>query len=70
MERLDAGANGVEVVLSRAELLILNNALNEACNGVAIEESEFSTRLGAERSEAKRLLADLGDVIDSLAPDG
>ena len=63
MQRLDANAEGVHVILSKDELRLLNNALNEVCNGVDIEEAEFVTRLGVERSEARRLLADLGKVI-------
>jgi hypothetical protein len=70
MIRIGADERGVSVLVSKDELLILNNALNEVCNGVAIEDWEFSTRLGVGRSDARRLLAELGDVIESLAADG
>jgi hypothetical protein len=40
--------------LSRSELLILHNALNEVING--IEVPEFSTRMGAEVLEVESLI--------------
>jgi hypothetical protein len=43
--------------LSDDELVWLNNALNEVCNGVTIDDSEFSTRLGGSRQELRALLA-------------
>ena len=42
--------------VSAEELVILNNALNEVCNGVGIAEEEFQTRLGASRAEAIAVL--------------
>jgi hypothetical protein len=54
----------VTVELTRDELRIVTNALNEICNGPdAIEEWEFHTRIGAESSEAVRLLAEVGDQL-------
>ena len=50
------------VELSTLELLILNNALNEICNGVDI--SAFETRLGASRAEVTELLREIGTCID------
>jgi hypothetical protein len=38
------------------ELMLVNGALNEVCNGVNFSDAEFSTRLGADRAEALRLL--------------
>lgn len=49
--------DGVTVQLTLKELLLLANALNEILNGPdAIEDWEFSTRLGVESAEAKQLL--------------
>jgi hypothetical protein len=45
----------------RASLGAINNALNEVCNGVAIEEPEFQTRLGCTRAEMQALL----DIIST-----
>lgn len=55
------------VRLSEAELILLNNALNEVLHGVEIEEWEFSTRLGATRFEAERLLEKVQRVLDQLS---
>jgi hypothetical protein len=50
------------VELTRAELGILNNALNEVCNGIHLED-EFDTRMGCTVEQARALLA----KIHSLA---
>ena len=42
--------------LSTSELVLLNNALNEVCNGIDIPDSEFATRLGVDRKAARQLL--------------
>jgi hypothetical protein len=51
----------ITLKLSQDELLLLNNALNEVCNGVHIDDAEFSTRLGASRNDARRLLERIHD---------
>lgn len=43
--------------LPKADHFIINNALNEICNGVHLDEWDFETRMGVERGEAKALLA-------------
>jgi hypothetical protein len=44
--------------LSRDDLLIVNNALNEVLHGPdAIDEAEFQIRIGQERVKALDLLA-------------
>ena len=48
---------------STAELLILNNVLNEVCH--AIDVTEFSTRMGAELEDVKNLLQQIGKVLDT-----
>ncbi|RMG20152.1 MAG: hypothetical protein D6732_29015 [Methanobacteriota archaeon] len=48
---------------STAELLILNNALNEVCN--ALDVTEFSTRMGAELKDVRNLLRQIGKVLDA-----
>lgn len=70
MKRLDPRPGEVRLSLSRAELLILNNALNEVYNGVDIEDWEFPVRLGVQRAEARGLLAEVSDLIESLPDDG
>ena len=50
--------------LTKDELGIINNALNEVCNGIHLE-GEFDTRMGCTLEEARELLA----KIHALAAD-
>ena len=51
---------------NKNDLLIMNNALNEICNGPdAIEEWEFSTRMGVERGEVLSLLEKISGILDN-----
>ncbi len=63
LERTES--NGAILQLSRPELVILNNALNEICNGLDLGD-EFSMRIGAETIEVEGLLAEIGQAIDIL----
>ncbi len=62
----DFGRSSANIELSSAELILVNNALNEACNGVSelSDDNEFATRLGASRADGRELLASLRDLID------
>jgi len=66
VEPLSTDRADAAFAFTRDELVLLNNALNEVCNGAAIEDWEFSTRLGADRSEALSLLRQLGAAISKL----
>jgi len=55
------------LTLDERELLIINNALNEICNGVDIDDFEFPARIGADREEAQALLQRVGRLYDELA---
>jgi len=44
------------VELTKDELGIINNALNEVCNGIHLE-GEFDTRMGCSVEDARKLLA-------------
>lgn len=48
--------------ISLNELEILNNALNEVCNALSVQE--FQTRMGGTLEEAKILLDEISDSID------
>jgi hypothetical protein len=50
-------------IFTAEELLLLNNALNEVCNGVDFEDDEFQTRLGVDRKTALKLLAKVGGLV-------
>ncbi|WP_244263170.1 hypothetical protein [Yersinia frederiksenii] len=54
-----------ELKLTNDELLILNSALNEICNGISI--SEFDTRIGATREDVTLLLEKIGQTLDAMA---
>ncbi len=47
---------GVVIELTKNEVVIVNNALNEVCNGIHLE-GEFHARMGCSIEEARGLLA-------------
>ena len=49
------------VELTSDELEILNNALNEVCNGINLK-NEFDTRMGCTVEEARGLLAQVHEL--------
>jgi hypothetical protein len=64
MDVLETKGEETVVRLTRAELVTLNNALNEVLHGPeAIPEWEFQTRIGAQSSEARTLLRVLGGAL-------
>ena len=52
------------VELTKDELGIINNALNEVCNGTDLE-AEFDTRLGCTVEEARAVLAKIHHLASS-----
>lgn len=53
-----------QVSMSRDEFLIVNAALNEVCNGIAV--FEFETRIGADRDRVAALLKEVGALLDRM----
>jgi hypothetical protein len=51
---------------SKQELIFLNNALNEVCNGLDFDDGEFHTRLGTTKVEGRTLLAQIGNALDAM----
>ena len=47
------------------ELLTINNALNEVCNG--IEVPEFHARIGASLDQVRLLLSSVGNAIEKAS---
>jgi hypothetical protein len=45
------------------ELKMINNALNEVCNGIAFEDDEFQSRLGYQRPHMEKLLAKVAKAL-------
>ncbi|MCW0314796.1 hypothetical protein [Pantoea ananatis] len=64
MKLLSVTKKNAEINITEEELLILNSALNEICNGIDI--AEFETRIGSERSEVIALLSKIGNILDQM----
>lgn len=65
IERIEVAS--ATITVTSQELLLMNNSLNEVCNGLAVDE--FATRLGGSVDEARTLLADVGRLCDRLQSD-
>lgn len=52
----------VSLTLTHDEIVMLNNALNEVCNGVDFADDEFLTRLGFSRKRVRELLHAIGTL--------
>jgi hypothetical protein len=50
-------------VFTHDELVVINNALNEVCNGVSLDDDEFKTRIGYSREMALGLLNKVGKML-------
>ena len=64
MEVRETDQSHVVVALSHNELILLNNALNEVCNGLDLPD--FSTRLGAGKDELEALLRQVTAALDGM----
>jgi hypothetical protein len=52
------------VQLSKEDLVLIHNALNEVCN--ALDVPEFQTRMGADIEQAQALLARIGELLKTM----
>ena len=64
MEIINTATECSQVEIDRDELLIVNAALNEVCNGIAV--FEFETRIGADRERVTTLLKEIGALLDRM----
>lgn len=64
LDILTVAKKAAELSLTENELIILNSALNEICNGMAI--LEFETRIGATKQDAALLLSGISRVLDVM----
>ncbi len=64
MHILAVNRNSISIELSLHEIMIVHQALNETCN--ALDLPDFSTRMGAELSEATDLLKQTSQIIDNM----
>jgi hypothetical protein len=51
------------LALTHDELVVINNALNEVCNGLAFEDDEFQTRIGFSRAMARDVLKKIASAL-------
>jgi hypothetical protein len=64
MEIVETSDEGAVLRLTRDDLRVLNNALNEVLHGPeAIEGWEFETRVGVHRGEAEDLLKSIAKAL-------
>jgi hypothetical protein len=54
-----------EMSLTREELIAINNALNEVCNGIELQ-GEFDTRMGCSVEEAREILRITNTLISKM----
>jgi len=66
MKKLNLKNRRANIQVSLDELVILNNALNEICYGIDMDDAEFSARIGVEHKEGIRLLNEISSLIDAL----
>lgn len=64
MEVIKSTMSQLNINVSRDELLVINAALNEVCNGV--ELFEFETRIGASKARALEVLGEIGQMLDRM----
>lgn len=62
MKILNVSEHHLDIRIDQQELLILNSALNEIVNGLAL--FEFETRIGANRDRAAKLLEEIALACD------
>ena len=64
MELVKLEGRGAVVTLNESELLVLNAALNEICNGIDVQE--FDTRIGSSKESVANLLGNISRVLDQI----
>ncbi|WP_346229535.1 hypothetical protein [Microbispora maris] len=70
MEIIRATPDVIALILGREDVLAINNALNEICNGVHLDEWDFQTRMGVDREQARKVLHAIGAAIDVMKDQG
>lgn len=64
MNIINFSGGSADLNITHDELLILNNALNEVCNGITL--SEFQTRIGSKRNDVLVLLETVGSLLNKM----
>ncbi|MFE0146143.1 hypothetical protein ACFWY5_03320 [Nonomuraea sp. NPDC059007] len=66
MKIIRATADVITADLGPDNALAINNALNEICNGVNLNDWDFQTRMGVDREQARAVLRAISDAISSM----
>ncbi|MDY0924197.1 MULTISPECIES: hypothetical protein [unclassified Leclercia] len=64
MDVISVAGKQAQLTIDENELLILNSALNEICNGISVPE--FETRIGASKEDVCALLNDVSHILDKM----
>jgi len=64
MAKAKQSSLAVSLAFTRKELVVINNALNEICNGLPLDDDEFQTRIGYPRATAESLLKKVARALD------
>jgi hypothetical protein len=57
----------IKLELTKEELILVNNALNEITSGAyALPEIEFETLIGSTKPEARELLKKISEVLQTV----
>jgi hypothetical protein len=64
MELIGVEQGEAHVRVALQELLLINNALNEVCNGIDVPE--FETRMGVTLEQAESLLSSVRLMLNEL----
>ena len=63
----DKERKGTSLTVSVDELAVLNNAINEVCHGIHMDDAEFEIRMGVSRHEARALLDQIRQALHRAA---
>jgi len=63
MTDLKKGTPPTPPAFTHDELVVINNALNEVCHGLSINDDEFQTRIGYSRALAQNLLKKIARAL-------
>ena len=67
MKLINSTTERSQISASREEISILNNALNEVCNGIDL--FEFETRMGADLERVSALLEEIHVILNRMRSD-
>jgi hypothetical protein len=64
MPMSDKKKDSLPPTFTHEELVIINNALNEICNGLPLGDDEFQTRIGYSREQTRKVLGKVAKALE------